>query len=162
MLEGLTKTDLRTALEEHFNREELEQLCADLQASLGQRGIDVRISLAVVGGDSYPAQVLNLVMHLERRNLLDDLANAIEQERPGILRGKRREPPTERQPTLTDPDGVITLVLVVTMCLVIVFVGAAVCALVWARIVAPIFLNLTLLLVALPAGLLWRRLSHRF
>lgn len=162
MSERVTETELRAALEQHFNREELEQLCADLQSRLAESGVGVRVDLATVGGESYPAQVLNLVTFLKRRNLLAELAAEIEHERPGLLRASRIDVPREaRLAPASSSDGAVTLALVVTLCMLITLISAFVCFLVWAQIVTPIFLNLTIELVALPAALLWQRLARR-
>jgi len=148
---------LRRVLEKHFDREELEQLAADVQESVARTGSRERVSLEAAGGDSYPNQILKFVRFLERRELLDALVTEINRERPGAIAAAA----TSDAAVSTDNNRLIMLMLVVTMCLFVLLVGAAVCALVWARVAPPVFLYLTVVLLLVPASLAWKWLAQR-
>jgi hypothetical protein len=70
---------------EFFNREDLELLCADVEADLRQNGIAELVNLEIVGGSGIPAIVLNLIKHMERRRLLPYLVKAVRSARPGVI-----------------------------------------------------------------------------
>jgi hypothetical protein len=76
---------LRRVLTEAFSVEELQLLCADVEQALAERGVTLMVDLETVGGESKPAQVLNLVQYLQRRNLLETLVAAARAARPGLL-----------------------------------------------------------------------------
>jgi hypothetical protein len=76
---------LRTKMIEFFNREDLELLCADVEADLRQNGIGEIVNLEIVGGSGIPAIVLNLIKHMERRRLLPYLVKAVRSARPGVI-----------------------------------------------------------------------------
>jgi CHAT domain len=76
---------LRTKMIESFNREDLELLCADVEADLRQNGIAELVNLEMVGGSGIPAIVLNLIKHMERRRLLPYLVKAVRSARPGLI-----------------------------------------------------------------------------
>jgi hypothetical protein len=73
---------LRAVLRENFNREELDQLCADIQDDLAAANITERLSLDIVGGDSLASRSLNLLTYLERRGYLPYLERAVARMRP--------------------------------------------------------------------------------
>ena len=68
-----------------FSSEELEILCSNMQDSISDAGIDLHVNLDVVGGNSKPMQVLNLIEYLSRRGYLDYLVRAVREERPGLI-----------------------------------------------------------------------------
>ena len=76
---------LRTAMIPAFNREDLEILCADVEADLRENGIAELVNLEIVGGSGTPAIVLNLIKHMERRKLLPYLVKAVRNARPGLI-----------------------------------------------------------------------------
>jgi hypothetical protein len=76
---------LRRVLTDAFSVEELQLLCADVEQALADRGVALKVDLETVGGASKPAQVLNLVQYLQRRNLLEPLLAAARAARPGLL-----------------------------------------------------------------------------
>lgn len=78
-------TALRTVLTDAFTVEELQLLCADVEQLLRDRGIALKVDLETVGGSSKPAQALNLIQHLQRRNHLDALVSAVRHARPGAV-----------------------------------------------------------------------------
>ncbi len=76
---------LRTGMIPNFSREELEILCADVEADLRQDGIAELVNLEIVGGSGIPAIVLKLIKHMERRKLLPYLVKAVRNARPGLI-----------------------------------------------------------------------------
>ena len=76
---------LRTAMIQSFNREDLEVLCADVEADLRQDGITELLNLEIVGGSTISAIVLNLIKHMERRKFLPYLVKAVRNARPGLI-----------------------------------------------------------------------------
>jgi hypothetical protein len=78
------KRGLREAISKTFDTEELDILCRDIQLSLANKGIDLEVSLDMVGGISKGAKVLNLIEYLDRRNYLSYLVDAVHRERPEL------------------------------------------------------------------------------
>ncbi len=76
---------LREAMVKAFKTEELELLCSNIQASLARDGIKLDLSLEIVGGNTKPMQVLELIGYLDRRGHLAYLIQAVRQERPGLI-----------------------------------------------------------------------------
>lgn len=77
-----SRQKLRAVLRGGFNREELEQLCADIQDDLAASNITERLSLDIVGGNSLDSRSLNLLTYLERRGYLSYLERAVARARP--------------------------------------------------------------------------------
>lgn len=82
---AVDKRTLREAMLKAFSSEELEILCSNMQDSISDAGIDLHVNLDVVGGNSKPMQVLNLIEYLSRRGYLDYLVRAVREERPGLI-----------------------------------------------------------------------------
>ena len=61
--------DLRNLIVEHFDKEGLAELCAEVQADLEVRAINLQVNLDMVGGSSKTNIVLNLINYLESRGL---------------------------------------------------------------------------------------------
>ncbi len=74
---------LRTALVNHFSIEGLEELCAEVQQDLKDRGIGLQVNLDMVGGQSKTGKVLNLIEYLDHRGYLGCLEAAARRLRPG-------------------------------------------------------------------------------
>lgn len=81
---AVDKPSLRNAMVKAFSTEELEILCADLQFSLAQKGIEEQLNLETVGGSTKALRVQNLIEHLDRRGHLAELIQAVRKERPEI------------------------------------------------------------------------------
>lgn len=78
----LDKRRLRDVIIKAFSIEDIELLCANVQQDLAGEGIDLQVSLDMIGGSSKPAKVLYLINYLDRRGLLNFLINAVHRERP--------------------------------------------------------------------------------
>lgn len=78
-------TTLRQAIVGAFSVEELQTLSADVENLLRGRGMDIPVSLEIVGGAGKPAQVLNLIQYLQRRGQLAVLVEAVRATRPGLV-----------------------------------------------------------------------------
>jgi len=78
-------TRLRQAIVDAFSVEELQMLSADVEDLLRGRGVNIPVSLEIVGGAGKPAQVLNLVQYLQRRGQLPVLIEAVRATRPGLV-----------------------------------------------------------------------------
>jgi len=76
---------LRNVIQRAYGLEELQLLCADVQARCQARGHDVRLSIDDIGGTTKPVRVLNLIEFLDRRRLLDVLVETVREQRPGSL-----------------------------------------------------------------------------
>ena len=76
---------MREAIIRSFGSTDLDLLCADVEQDLANDGIELQVNTAVVGGDSLPGQVLELIQHLDRRGYLDYLVNAVRRARPGTI-----------------------------------------------------------------------------
>ena len=76
---------MREAIIRSFGATDLDLLCADIEQDLANDGIDLQVNTAVVGGDSLPGQVLELIQYLDRRGYLDYLVNAVRRARPGTI-----------------------------------------------------------------------------
>lgn len=79
------KRTLREAMLKAFSSDDLELLCSNVQDSLADSGIGLQVNLDVVGGNSKPMQVLNLIEYLNRRGYLDYLVKAVREERAGLI-----------------------------------------------------------------------------
>lgn len=76
---------LRVAMIQAFNLEDLEILCADVEADLHKDGIDEMVSIEIVGGSGKSGIILNLIQHMDRRKLLPYLVKAVRTARPGLI-----------------------------------------------------------------------------
>ena len=83
--DAVDKVALREAIIRSFGSTDLDLLCADVEQDLANDGIELQVNTAVVGGDSLPGQVLELIQHLDRRGYLDYLVNAVRRARPGTI-----------------------------------------------------------------------------
>ena len=83
---GLTppeeKRQLRKRMIQFFSIAELDEICLDVQSDLEQDGIEIPISLEIVGGDGKPARIQNLIEYLDRRGYLSYLIKAVQAARP--------------------------------------------------------------------------------
>lgn len=82
---GVDKRALREAMVDHFELEDLEVLCSDVQLALEDAHIREQVNLEIVGGHGKRAKVLSLIQYLDRRGYLGYLVNAVRQHRPGII-----------------------------------------------------------------------------
>jgi len=76
---------LRDGLVKSFDKNELNILCADITETLNRDGVQQRVDLEIVGGETLANQALNLIKRLERRGLLSYLMDAANAARPGFL-----------------------------------------------------------------------------
>jgi effector-associated domain 7 (EAD7)-containing protein len=74
---------LRERMIRHFSIPELDEICADVQSDLARDGIEIQVSLEIVGGDGKPARIQNLIEYLDRRGYLSYLIKAVQAARPG-------------------------------------------------------------------------------
>jgi hypothetical protein len=79
------KRALRSLMISSFNTDELQELCWDAEGSLRDAGIELPVSLEMVGGGSKTAIVMNLIDYFERRGYLDYLVQAVRKARPGRI-----------------------------------------------------------------------------
>jgi hypothetical protein len=73
---------LREALISHFSMEELKLLCSDVEHSLAEDGINIPVNPEMVGGDTKPVKVLNLITYLDHRGYLIYLVEEVQRQRP--------------------------------------------------------------------------------
>jgi hypothetical protein len=73
---------LREFIVARFSESDLAILCADLEDDLLKAGQPQRIDLEIVGGSDKHGKVLNLIRHLENRQLLAYLVDAVRKARP--------------------------------------------------------------------------------
>ena len=83
--DAVDKVALREAIIRSFGSTDLDLLCADVEQDLANDGIELQVNTAVVGGDSLPGQVLELIQYIDRRGYLDYLVNAVRRARPGTI-----------------------------------------------------------------------------
>ncbi len=79
------KRALRTALVNNFRVEELETLCADIEERLAENGVQLQVSLDMVGGSMLANKVLNLIEYLDTRGHLHYLVDAAREMKPGVV-----------------------------------------------------------------------------
>lgn len=79
------KRALRGLMISSFNMEDLQALCWDAEGSLEEAGIELSVSLEMVGGGSKTAVVMNLIDYFDRRGYLDYLVQAVRNARPGRI-----------------------------------------------------------------------------
>jgi hypothetical protein len=82
---AVDKRALRGLMIGSFNMDELQALCWDAEGSLSQAGIELPVSLEMVGGGSKTAVVMNLIDYFDRRGYLDYLVEAVRNARPGRI-----------------------------------------------------------------------------
>jgi hypothetical protein len=82
---SVDKRALRQTIVESFPMEDLDIICADVEADLAQAGIDLQVDMELVGGTGKRGKVLNLINYLDRRGYLAYLVTAVRRERPGII-----------------------------------------------------------------------------
>lgn len=76
---------LREVIVQAFSVEELQILCDDIQHEIKNLGIELEIDLDIIGGNTKPTKVLNLIKYLERRGYYDILVETVRRTRPGII-----------------------------------------------------------------------------
>ena len=81
----IDKAVLRENMANSFSIEDLEILCADIEQDLKNNGINYRVSLEDIGGNTKEAKIMRLIEYLDRRRLLDYLIKAIQKTRPGLI-----------------------------------------------------------------------------
>jgi hypothetical protein len=84
VLTGVSKSGLREFILQYFSMEDLKVLCADIQEALTKDQIRLLVSMDMVGGESLPARVLNLIQYLDRRGRLNYLVESVRKSRAGI------------------------------------------------------------------------------
>jgi hypothetical protein len=82
---AVDKRALRGVMLSAFDMDELEALCWDAQGLLQDEGIDLAVSLEMVGGGSKMAIVMNLIEYFDRRGHLEHLVQAVRNARPGLI-----------------------------------------------------------------------------
>ena len=82
---SVNKTVLRESIVKHFSIEDLEILCADIEQTMANDGLNLQVDLEIVGGVSKSAKVLKLIEYLDRRGFLSYLVDAIRKAHPGIM-----------------------------------------------------------------------------
>jgi len=80
---ALDRRALRTALVNHFSIEGLDELCAEVQQDLKDRGIILQVNLEMVGGEGKTGKILKLIEYLDHRGYLGCLETAARRLRPG-------------------------------------------------------------------------------
>ena len=80
----VNKRSLRSALMKGFAESELQVLCADIKEDLKHEGVDLNLDLEIVGGTNKENKIVNLIEYLERRDLLEYLVTAAQQERRNL------------------------------------------------------------------------------
>ena len=80
--ESVDRRALREALVQFFDNDELAVLCADVQAELAQDGINLTVSMEMVGGEGKRGKVLNLIQYLDRHKRLVYLVRGVRAARP--------------------------------------------------------------------------------
>lgn len=81
----IDKRKLREAIVKAYSVDELEVLCADIQSSLADKGIDLMLNLDVIEGEGKTIKTLNLIEFMDRRGYLGYLVDAVREGRPGII-----------------------------------------------------------------------------
>jgi hypothetical protein len=76
---------LRELIINHFNNDELELLCADIQQLLDKDSIDEKINLDILGGGGLEIKAYKLINFMENRGYLGYLLKALQQARPMIF-----------------------------------------------------------------------------
>jgi hypothetical protein len=74
---------LHRKIVERFSRDEIGQLCMELEDKLRAQGIEESISIDIIGGQGTPEIARNLISHLQRRGLLPYLVELVRGHRPG-------------------------------------------------------------------------------
>ncbi|MGB9179861.1 MAG: CHAT domain-containing protein [Pyrinomonadaceae bacterium] len=82
---GIDKRALREAIVRSFEIEDLQALCADVQAELENDGKSLLVNLEMGGGDGKRGKVLNLIQYLDNRGVLAYLVKAVREARPGLI-----------------------------------------------------------------------------
>ncbi len=82
---AVDKRALRSLMISSFNTDELQALCWDAEGSLEEAGIELSVSLEMVGGGSKTAVVMNLIDYFDRRGHLDHLVRAVRTARLGRI-----------------------------------------------------------------------------
>ena len=82
---AVDKRALRSLMISSFNTDELQALCWDAEGLLEEAGIELPVSLEMVGGGSKTAIVMNLIDYFDRRGHLDYLVQAVRSARPGRI-----------------------------------------------------------------------------
>lgn len=75
---------LRQVICRVLNLEELEVLCSDIEAAMRNDGLDITVSLEVVGGSSKETKVTRLIDYLNRRDKIQYLVDGLRSIRPEI------------------------------------------------------------------------------
>jgi hypothetical protein len=82
----VNKRELRESIVKHFNIDELEILCADIEQDLAEDGVALSVNLDIVGGGtSKTSKALKLIEYVENRRYLSYLVSAVRRARPGII-----------------------------------------------------------------------------
>jgi len=81
---SVDRAALRKGLMEYFSLEELDILCQDVKQDLADDGIELLVSLDIVGGEGAEGKALNLIRYLDRRGYLAYLVQRARKERPNI------------------------------------------------------------------------------
>jgi hypothetical protein len=79
------KGALRKAMVKRLDSTSLATLCADVQGDLEKDGIDLLVSVAVVGGTGMVGWVLNLIDYLDRRGYLDYLVSRLQKSYSWVM-----------------------------------------------------------------------------
>jgi hypothetical protein len=79
------KIALREVMVTAFDLEELEELCFEIHEALARDGIELTLSLEIVGGQGKRGQVLNLIQYLDRRGYYQYLISAVRKARQGSI-----------------------------------------------------------------------------
>jgi hypothetical protein len=82
---AVDKRALRGLMISSFNMDELQALCWDVEGSLEEAGIELHVSLEMVGGGSKTVVVMNLIDYFDRRGYLESLVQAVRNARPGKI-----------------------------------------------------------------------------
>jgi len=82
---SVNKSVLRESIVKHFNLEDLEILCADIEQTMADDGLKLQVDLEIVGGVGKATKVLKLIEYLDRKGFLPYLVNAIRRAHPGII-----------------------------------------------------------------------------
>ena len=80
--EDIDQRALRIMMTQHLSPTDLDAVCQTAQNLLKKDGIDLLVNVSMVGGSNLPAQILNLIQYLDRREYLGYLAAALRLERP--------------------------------------------------------------------------------
>jgi branched-chain amino acid transport system substrate-binding protein len=80
----VSKLHLQNAIVENFTRSELEYLCLAIEEALDRAGINLPVSLDIVGGDDLRANAFNLIRYLDTRGDLDYLVAELRKLKPNL------------------------------------------------------------------------------